>query len=100
MTRLAIAMLIGAMLAPYDAAADSFRCGGKIVRAGMTMDDVRKACGSPTSTDVEEHDVRAGNRVVGTTQIHTWRYRRSSGQRTAVLVFDEGVVRSISMESK
>jgi len=83
-----------------NAAADSFRCGGKIVRSGMSMDEVRSACGQPSSSDVEEHDVRSGNRVVGKTQMHIWRYKRSSRQRTAVLVFDQGKVTSITMESK
>lgn len=100
MTRIVIVVLLATVLAASSANADSFRCGGKIVRAGMTMDEVRKACGKPTTTSIEEHDVRAGNRVVGTTQIHTWRYRRSSGQRTAVLQFDGGEVKSIAMESK
>lgn len=98
---LRIALIISLIfVAVAEAGAQGFRCGGKIVRSGMTMDEVRSACGSPTSTEIEEHDVRAGNRVVGSTQIHIWRYRRSSRQRTAVLTFDEGIVKSITMESK
>ena len=77
------------------AADDSLRCGGKIVRTGMKMDEVRKACGKPSSTEVEEHDVRAGNRVVGTTELNIWYYKRGSGQKTAMLEFDQDKLLSI-----
>ncbi len=80
--------------------ADTLRCGSKIVRTGMTMTEVMKYCGNPLSTSIEEQDVRAGPRVVGTTQIHTWRYNRASGQRTAVLEFDLEQLKSITYESK
>lgn len=80
--------------------ADTLRCGSKIVQTGMTMAEVKKYCGNPSSTSIEEHDVRAGPRVVGKTEIHTWRYNRSSTQRTAVLVFDQEKLMSITYESK
>ncbi len=82
------------------AANDTLRCGSKIVKTGMTMTEVKKYCGNPSSTSIEEHDVHAGPRVVGTTQIHTWRYNRASGQRTAVLEFDQEKLMSITYESK
>lgn len=81
-------------------AQDSLRCGGKIVRTGMTMEEVKKHCGNPSSTAIEEQDVRAGPRVIGKTEIHIWRYERSSMQRTAVLQFDQEELKSISYESK
>ncbi len=88
------------LLAAPVAAADTLRCGSKIVETGMTMSDVKKYCGKPSSTSIEEQDVRAGPRVVGKTQIHTWRYERASGQRTAVLQFDQQKLMSITYESK
>ncbi len=81
-------------------AEDTLRCGSKIVRTGMTMAEVKKYCGNPTSTAVEVQDVRSGPRVVGTTEIHTWTYRRTSGQRTAILLFDQGELKSITYQSK
>jgi len=82
------------------AAGDTLRCGGKIVQTGMTMAEVKKYCGNPSSTEVEEHDVRAGNRVVGTTQLHIWRYKRMSTQKTAVLEFDQEKLMVIKYVSK
>ena len=90
----------GVLLLASTAYSDTLRCGSKIVDTGLTMEEVREHCGSPTSTSVEEQDVRAGNRVVGKTQVHTWRYARSAGQNTAVLVFDQDKLMSISYESK
>ncbi|MGI9262187.1 MAG: DUF2845 domain-containing protein [Woeseiaceae bacterium] len=100
MARYLLIAIFAVVFGASDAGAASFRCGGSIIRTGMTMDEVRSACGSPSSSEIEEHDVRSGNRVVGTTQMHIWRYNRSSGQSTAVLHFDNGKVTSITMESK
>ncbi|MDX1403585.1 MAG: DUF2845 domain-containing protein [Woeseiaceae bacterium] len=79
---------------------DTLRCGSKIVRTGMTMENVKEYCGNPSSTSIEVQDVRSGPRVVGTTEIHIWRYDRAAGQRTAVLEFDRQKLMSISYESK
>ncbi len=96
-----VALTTALLLITLPAAADdTLRCGSKIVKTGMTMTEVKKYCGNPSSTSIEEHDVHAGPRVVGTTQIHTWRYNRASGQRTAVLEFDQEKLMSITYESK
>jgi hypothetical protein len=89
-----------AVVAASPAFADTLRCGSKIVETGMTMSEVKKHCGSPSSSAVEEQDVRSGNRVVGTTKFHIWRYNRMSGQSTAVLGFDQDKLMSIKYESK
>ena len=81
-------------------AEETLRCGNKIVRVGMTSDEVRGYCGAPTATEVEDHDVRAGIRVVGITQLHIWTYKRGNSQAAAILEFDEGVLLSIEYDSK
>ena len=95
-----ILALVAFLLMGTSATAETLRCGSKIIDVGMTMDEVRKYCGKPSSTAVEEHDVRAGNRVVGKTQLNIWRYNRSSGQNTAVLEFDQEKLMSISYVRK
>ena len=82
------------------AAGDTLRCGNKLVTSGMSMSEVRKYCGKPSSTSIEVQDVRAGNRVVGKTEIHSWRYNRQSGQNPAVLKFDQEKLMSITFVSK
>lgn len=98
MSRPTLAILL--LVISIPAIAENLRCGSKIVTTGMSMDEVREHCGSPSSSSTEEQDVRSGNRVVGKTQVHTWRYNRGSGQRTAVLEFDQDKLRSITYENK
>lgn len=89
-----------ALVGASPAFADTLRCGSKIVDTGMSMAEVKKYCGSPSSTSVEEQDVRSGPRVVGTTEFQLWRYNRMSGQSTAVLEFDQDKLMSIKYETK
>ncbi len=97
--RLALLMLVltGAGMAH---AQDTLRCGSKIVRIGMNATEVQKYCGKPSSTEVEEHDVRSGGRVVGKTQLNIWTYNRASTQNSAVLEFDQDKLMSISFARK
>lgn len=88
------------LIVAATSSADTLRCGNKIVETGMTITEVRNYCGKPSSTSIEIQDVRAGPRVVGKTEIHIWRYDRASGQRTAVLEFDQEKLMSITYESK
>jgi hypothetical protein len=100
MTRYLTVALWLCLAASAAHAEETLRCGSKIVRAGMTTAEVQKYCGKPSSTAVEDHDVRAGNRVVGTTQLQIWTYKRSSGQKAAVLEFDQDKLLSISFVRK
>lgn len=65
---------------------DSFVCGSRIVELGATQAEVLAQCGAPTSKDVQEEDVRSGNRKVGVTLKSRWTY--ASYSSTRVLVFD------------
>jgi hypothetical protein len=40
-------------------AVDTLRCGNKTVEIGVSTSEVIKYCGKPTSTEIEEHDVRS-----------------------------------------
>ncbi|MDH4049790.1 MAG: DUF2845 domain-containing protein [Gammaproteobacteria bacterium] len=88
------------VFATAAASTDTLRCGGKIVTVGMTSAEVENYCGKPSSTAIEFQDVRAGNRVVGTTELHIWTYDRASGQNAAVLQFDQTKLLSITFVRK
>jgi hypothetical protein len=100
MTRFVLIIFLLIFSAQIGAAQDTLRCGSKIVKTGMSMEEVLKFCGEPTSREVEEHDVRSGNRVTGTTQLHIWTYNRGSAQAPAVLQFDVDKLMSISTRKK
>jgi len=95
-------ILLSLTLAAWQqvSAAETLRCGNKIVETGMTMAEVENYCGKPSSVMVEEQDVRSGNRVIGTTQIHYWTYDRASGQNAAILEFDQEKLLSINFVRK
>ena len=80
-------------LAVTAAGAESMRCGSKVISPGMSMAEVLRHCGEPTSKEVEDHDIRSGNRIIGTTQLHRWTY--SSYTRVRVLEFDQDKLLSI-----
>lgn len=80
-------------LAAGAAGAETMRCGSKVISVGMSMAEVLQYCGEPSSREVEEHDIRSGNLIVGTTQLNRWTY--SSYSRTRVLEFDQEKLLSI-----
>jgi hypothetical protein len=90
-----ILIAMACLLSANAAAEESLRCGNKIVTIGMTSAEVLKYCGKPTSTEVEEHDVRSGGRVVGKTQLNRWIYKRGTTGKPKVLEFDQDKLISI-----
>lgn len=96
MTRpVTIILVLCLFLGTSAAAKDTFRCGSKIVTVGMTSAEVLKYCGKPTSTEVEEQDVRSGGRVIGKTQINRWIYDRGTVGKPKILEFDQDKLQSI-----
>lgn len=89
-----VTLLSLAVIDPAFAARDTLRCGSKIVKIGMTMDEVLKFCGEPQTREVETIPVRSGNRVTGTTENQVWVYHRPGG-KPASLTFDQDTLVSI-----
>jgi hypothetical protein len=97
-TKLVLVLLLGlATIDPAFGARETLRCTSKIITTGMMMDEVLKYCGEPQSRDTEEIPVRSGNRVTGSTKIHTWVYQRSGGN-PASLTFDQDKLISIKYQ--
>lgn len=95
MNRIWILIAMTGLLSSRAMADDSLRCGSKIVRVGMTAQEVLKYCGEPTTKEVEDHVVRSGARAVGTTQLNRWTYDRGSAGKPKVLEFDQDRLISI-----
>ena len=96
MNRFQLSMPLICLFAFNAAAEDTVRCGSKIVRVGMSAAEVLKYCGEPTRKEVEEHDVRSGNRVIGTTQLNRWIYDRGTTGKPKVLEFDQDLLIAIT----
>lgn len=95
MNRWWILILLASLFASGVVADDTVRCGSKLVTIGMSAAEVLKYCGEPTSREVEEHDIRSGNRVVGKTQLNRWIYSRGSAGEPNVLEFDQDKLTAI-----
>ena len=95
MCRMWILIFLLPFLALAVLADDTLRCGSKLVTIGMPADEVLKYCGEPTSREVEEQDIRSGNRVVGKTQLNRWIYSRGSAGEPKVLEFDQDKLTAI-----
>ena len=85
--------LSGIALLGASLAADSFRCGSKLIVPGMSQAEVLQHCGDPVSRSTEKQDVRSGNRVTGQTEVHRWTYESYSAKH--VLIFDQDKLVSI-----
>jgi len=89
-----VAVGLACIAAAATATADeSFRCGSRIIKTGMTRTEVRQYCGAPAAEDVEIQDVRSGNQVVGKTTVYRWTYKFAGAER--LLEFDEDTLKSI-----
>jgi hypothetical protein len=79
--------LLVCLCLPFTVYGASLRCGSRIIKIGMTSADVLGYCGEPDEREVEEHDIRSGNRVTGTTQLNIWTYTQAGNRK--VLEFDQ-----------
>jgi hypothetical protein len=98
-TRLIVLLCLLLAAGAAESRNESLRCGSKLVKPGMGIDEVRKYCGEPAEASSEERPVRSGNRVLGSYLAETWQYRRSATS-TAVLEFHDGELKTISFPGK
>ena len=90
---------------PLAAAADeNFRCGNWIASSDMTVEELVRKCGEPTSRKTEIQDVTTRNRdnglmvKVGETQIDTWTYDRGANAAPMVVTIVDGRIKSINRQ--
>jgi hypothetical protein len=90
------------LLLPFAASADeTFRCGNWIASSDMSVDELLKKCGEPTTRKTEVQDVMVRNRdhglmtKQGETTIETWTYDRGSQARPMVVTIVDGKIKSI-----
>jgi hypothetical protein len=102
-TSLAMGVLL--LVLPFAASADeSFRCGNWIASSDMSVGELIKKCGEPTSRKTEIQDVTVRNRdnglmvKVGETQIETWTYDRGSQAAPMVVKIVDGRIKSIDRQ--
>lgn len=73
-----------------------FRCGNSLVSADVSVAELLKKCGQPSSKEVSTHDVRNSYGVrVGTSTTEIWRYDRGYSAPPMMVTIIDGRVQSI-----
>jgi hypothetical protein len=95
--RLGAAMCALLVTVPGICASDEFfRCGSWLVSADMSVADLLKKCGKPSSQEVSTQDVRNEYGVkVGTSTTEIWRYDRGSRAAPMVVTIVDGQIQSM-----
>jgi hypothetical protein len=81
------------------AAADSYRCGRKLIRTGDTAADVLRVCGEPRYKDRGKESLR----LDGATQqlsVERWYYKRSRRSLEHIVLLHRGRVVAVEVGSR
>lgn len=89
-------MLLTLLLLPIPGAADSYRCGRKLIRDGDTSADVLRVCGEPMARDRGRADVRDDG-VTRSVAVERWHYRQSTRSLPRIVNIYRGRVVSIEV---
>jgi len=81
------------------AAADSYRCGRKLIRTGDTAADVLRVCGEPRYKDRGKESLRMDG---GTQQlsVERWYYKRSRRSLEHIVLLHRGRVVAVEVGSR
>ena len=77
-----------------------FRCGSSLVSTELSVAELLRKCGEPTSREVSTQDVRThvvggGTEKLGTTTTEIWHYGRGSAAAAMVVTIVDGKIQSI-----
>jgi len=86
-------------VAMQSAAADSYRCGRKLIYTGDTAAEVLRVCGEPKHRDRSRESVRIDG-VQRNVSVERWHYRQSGRSLERIVHFHRGRVISITIASR
>ena len=91
-----------ALAAPAANAADTFRCGARIIRKGLASAEIKRRCGEPQSVEHLQEPIMAtrpdGTRFeVGTKTWELWTYEREYGKFPARVTVEDGVATAVEL---
>jgi len=77
-----------------------FRCGSWLVSSDMSLSELLKKCGEPSSKKVSIQDVFGFyGQKLGTTRVETWRYDRGSRAAAMIVRVADGKIETLESES-
>ncbi len=73
-----------------------FRCGSWLVSVDISVPELLKKCGKPSSQQVSTADVRNEHGArVGTSTLEVWRYDRGSRAAPMIVTIVDGQIQSL-----
>lgn len=79
-----------------ELAADSFRCGRKLINVGDSTGELARVCGEPRHKDRGRETIRI-DRVSRETSVERWYYKRSSRSLEHIIVIYKGRVAAVQV---
>jgi hypothetical protein len=93
------------LLLPLAASADeTFRCGKWVASSDLSVAELVRKCGRPTTTTSDTQDVLVRNHdtglmmKVGKTTVETWTYDRGSTAASMVVTIVDGRIKNIERQ--
>jgi hypothetical protein len=75
---------------------ETFRCGSWLVTADISVSELLRKCGKPSSQQVSTQDARNEHGIkVGTSTTEVWRYDRGSTAAPMIVTIVDGQIQSI-----
>ena len=95
--RIVVVIFMLAVVAPRIGVSDeTFRCGNWLVSADISVAELLRKCGKPSSQEVSSEDVLNAYGVkVGTSKTEVWRYDRGSRAAAMIVTIVDGQIRSM-----
>ena len=101
MQRIAALCALAVLLPNLALPDETFRCGSWLVSMPLSVEELVKKCGQPSSKKVSTEDVRAkvgggGTQKIGTATTEIWRYDRGSNSFPMIVTIVDGVIESLA----
>jgi hypothetical protein len=87
------------LLFTSDMAADSYRCGRKLVRTGDSSGDLLRICGEPHHKDRGTEKIYANGKTINA-RVERWYYRKNSRSVERMVLLQGGRIVAIELGSK
>lgn len=89
-----LALLVAALALAAPAAADSYRCGRRLVRDGDDVERLLRLCGEPSHRERGTETLLLDGRL-GPQRVERWYYRKNRRSLTYVVMVQRGRVVAI-----
>lgn len=87
------------MVVPLQCAADSYRCGRKIVRSGDSSAELLRICGEPRHRDRGKASIKV-NGSLREASVQRWYYKKGARSLERIVVIHNGRIAAIEVGSR